>query len=213
MDRTNRRRQILATRGERDQGAEPTHDILIAVVDGLKGFPEAITAVFPETVVQTCIVHPIRYSTQFASWNELKPIAAALKPIYRANNAGTTAHELEAFDQSLWVRKYPVIAQSWRRNWEAVIPFFKSPADVRKITYALKEVPLGDTTNATKSLNASVRKAIRDKGHFPNHQAATELIWLALRHITENWKNPPVTWHAARAQLAIQFGEPFTLTD
>ncbi len=101
MDRTNRRRQILATRGERDQGAEPTHDILIAVVDGLKGFPEAITAVFPETVVQTCIVHPIRYSTQFASWNELKPIAAALKPIYRANNAGTTAHELEAFDQSL----------------------------------------------------------------------------------------------------------------
>lgn len=184
--------------------ARGTNDILIAVVDGLKGFPEAITAVFPDTVVQTCIVHLIRYSMQFASWKERKAITAALKPIYRADNAEAAARELDAFDQGEWGRKYPVIAQSWRRNWEAVIPFFAFPAEVRKIIY---------TTNAIESLNASVRKAIRNKGHFPNDQAAAKLIWLALRHITENWKNPPISWQAAKAQLAIQFGERFTLTD
>lgn len=184
--------------------ARGTHDILIAVVDGLKGFPEAITAVFPDTVVQTCIVHLIRYSMQFASWKERKAVVAGLKPIYRADNAEAAARELDAFDQGPWGRKYPVIAQSWRRSWEAVIPFFAFPAEVRKIIY---------TTNAIESLNASVRKAIRNKGHFPNDQAATKLIWLALRHITENWKNPPITWHSARAQLAIQFGDRFSLTD
>lgn len=184
--------------------ARGTHDILIAVVDGLKGFPEAITAVFPDAVVQTCIVHLIRYSMQFASWKERKAVTAALKPIYRADTAEAAARELDAFDQGPWGQKYPVIAQSWRRNWEAVIPFFAFPADVRKIIY---------TTNAIESLNASVRKAIRNKGHFPNDQAATKLIWLALRYITESWKSPPIAWHAARAQLAIQFGERFTLTN
>ncbi|MDE2221102.1 MAG: IS256 family transposase [Gammaproteobacteria bacterium] len=181
-----------------------THDILIAVVDGLKGFPEAITAVFPDTVVQTCIVHLIRYSMQFASWKERKIIAAALKPIYRAESAEAAASALSDFDAGVWGRKYPAIAQSWRRNWEAVIPFFAFPAEVRKIIY---------TTNAIESLNASVRKAVRNKGHFPSDQAATKLIWLALRHITENWKRPPIAWHAAKAQLAIQFGERFAFND
>jgi putative transposase len=181
-----------------------TQDILIAVVDGLKGFPEAITAVFPQTVVQTCIVHLIRYSMQFASWKERKPIAAALKPVYRAANAAAAAAELEAFDQGPWGRKYPTIAQSWRRNWEAVIPFFVFPAEVRKIIY---------TTNAIESLNASIRKAVRNKGHFPSDQAATKLIWLALRHIAEKWKNPPISWHAAKAQLAIQFEDRFVLSE
>ena len=179
-----------------------TRDILIGVVDGLKGFPEAITAVFPDTVVQTCIVHLIRYSMQFASWKERKSVAAALRPVYRAANAEEAASALEAFDAGEWGRKYPSIAQSWRRNWEAVIPFFAFPAEVRKIIY---------TTNAIESLNASVRKAVRNKGHFPSDQAATKLIWLALRHITENWKNPPISWHAAKAQLAIQFAERFVL--
>ena len=165
---------------------------------------EVINAIFPDAVIQTCIVHLIRYSMQFASWKERKAIAAALKPIYRADNAEAAACALEAFDQSEWGQKYPTIAQSWRRNWEAVIPFFVFPADVRKIIY---------TTNAIESLNASVRKAIRNKGHFPSDQAATKLIWLALRNIEEKWKNPPITWHSARAQLAIQFGERFTLTD
>lgn len=181
-----------------------TQDILIAVVDGLKGFPEAITAVFPDTVVQTCIVHLIRYSMQFASWKERKLIAAALKPIYRAENADAAERELQAFDEGVWGRKYPAIAQSWRRNWAAVIPFFAFPAEVRRIIY---------TTNAIESLNASVRKAVRNKGHFPSDQAATKLIWLALRHITANWKRPPIAWHAAKAQLAIQFGERFVLCD
>jgi putative transposase len=177
-----------------------TQDILIAVVDGLKGFPEAITAVFPNTVVQTCIVHLIRYSMQFASWKERKFVAAALKPVYRASSAEAAASALEAFDAGEWGRKYPAIAQSWRRNWEAVIPFFAFPNDVRKIIY---------TTNAIESLNASVRKAVRNKGHFPSDLAAMKLIWLALRHITENWKKAPISWHAAKAQLAIQFAERF----
>lgn len=177
-----------------------TRDILIAVVDGLKGFPEAITAVFPDTVVQTCVVHLIRYSMQFSSWKERKHIAAALKPVYRASSAEAAAAALEAFDAGEWGRKYPAIAQSWRRNWEAVIPFFAFPTDVRKIIY---------TTNAIESLNASVRRAVRNKGHFPSDLAATKLIWLALRHITENWKKPPTSWHAAKAQLAIQFAERF----
>jgi putative transposase len=184
--------------------ARGTTDILIAVVDGLKGFPEAITAVFPETIVQTCIVHLIRYTMQFASWKERKAIAAALKPIYRADHAEAARQALEAFDEGPWGRKYPAIAQSWRRNWEAVIPFFAFPADVRKIIY---------TTNAIESLNASVRKAIRNKGHFPSDQAATKLIWLALRHITENWKRPPIAWQAAKAQFALQFGERFNFND
>lgn len=113
--------------------ARGTNDILIAVVDGLKGFPEAITAVFPDAVVQICIVHLIRYSMQFASWQARKAIAAALKPIYRAETAAATWCELEAFDAGPWGRKYPAMAQCWRRNWEAVIPFFAFPAAVRRI--------------------------------------------------------------------------------
>lgn len=181
-----------------------TQDILIAVVDGLKGFPEAITSVFPDAVVQTCIVHLIRYSMHFASWKERKAISGALKPIYRAENAEAAARELEAFEQGPWGRKYPAIGQSWRRNWEAVIPFFCFSVEVRKIIY---------TTNAIESLNSSVRKAVRNKGHFPSDQAAMKLIWLALRNITEKWKNPPISWHAAKAQLAIQFGERLVLSE
>jgi transposase-like protein len=129
----------------------------------LKGFPHAITTVFPETVVQTCIVHLMRYSMQFASWKEREALAAALRPVYRADTAEAAAHEFDAFDAGPWGAKYPAVAQSWRRNWEAVIPFFAFPAEVRKIIY---------TTNAIESLNASVRKAVRNKGHFPTDQAA-----------------------------------------
>ena len=181
-----------------------TQDILIAVVDGLKGFPEAITSVFPDTVVQTCIVHLIRFSMQFASWKERKPIVAALKPIYRSSSAAAAAAALEEFDQGIWGRKYPAIAQSWRRNWDAVIPFFAFAPEVRKIIY---------TTNAIESLNASVRKAVRNKGHFTSDQAATKMIWLALRNIAERWKNPPITWHTAKAQLAIQFEDRFVWSE
>jgi putative transposase len=181
-----------------------TDDVLIAVVDGLKGFPEAIEAVFPEALVQTCIVHLIRYSLQFASWKERKSIAKALKPIYQAPSAEIAAQRLDEFDQSEWGEKYPTIASSWRRNWERVIPFFDFPDDIRRIIY---------TTNAIESLNSSVRKAVRIRGHFPNDQAASKLIYLALRNVEEKWKKPPIAWHSAKTQFAIKFEDRFIIGD
>jgi transposase-like protein len=180
-----------------------TQDILIAVVDGLKGFPEAITACFPDTQVQTCIVHLIRYSMQFASWKERRAISAGLKPVYRAENAEIARQRLAEFEASPWGQRYPAIAQSWRRHWEEVIPFFVYPAEVRRMIY---------TTNAIESLNSQVRKAVRSRGHFPNDEAATKLIWLALRNIAEKWKSPPIAWHAAKAQFAVQFENRFVMS-
>jgi putative transposase len=179
-----------------------TTDILIAVVDGLKGFPEAITAVFPETVVQTCIVHLIRYAMQFASWKERKVIAKDLKPIYAAPSAEAAAAALDAFEAGPWGRKYPPIVASWRRQWAQAIPFFAFSPEVRRILY---------TTNTIESLHSQVRKTIRNKGHFPSDEAAIKLIYLSLRQIEAKWKRPPREWQAAKAQLAIQFGERFTL--
>jgi putative transposase len=179
-------------------------DILIAVVEGLKGFPEAITSVFPKTVVQTCIVHLIRYSMQFASWKEHRAVALGLKPIYQAESAAAARERLEDFECGPWGQKYPAIAQSWRRNWEQVIPFFAFAPEVRKIMY---------TTNAIESLNAQVRKAVRIRGHFPSEEAATKLIWLVLRKVQARWKNPPIFWQAAKAQLAIQFEDRFVMGD
>ena len=127
-----------------------------------------------------------------------------LKPIYQARDAEAAALELQGFEQGPWGQRYPAIAQSWRRNWEAVIPFYAFPLEVRKIIY---------TTNAIESLNASVRKAVRNKGHFPSDQAATKLIWLALRNITANWKRPPIAWQSAKAQFPIQFGARFAFID
>ena len=181
-----------------------TQDILIAVVDGLKGFPEAITSVFPKTVVQTCIVHLIRYSMHFASWKERKKGAAALKPIYQCESAEAARERLEEFDRGPWGRRFPAIAQSWRRNWEQVIPFFAFAPEVRKILY---------TTNAIESLNGTVRKAVRVRGHFPSDEAATKLLWLVLRNAEKRWKSPPISWQAAKAQMAIQFEDRFLLTD
>jgi putative transposase len=180
-----------------------TQDVLIAVVDGLKGFPEAISTVFPAAQVQTCIVHLIRYSMQFASWKERKPVAAALKPIYRAESALAARERLEEFDAGPWGRKYPAIAQSWRRNWEQVTPFFAYAPEVRRIIY---------TTNAIESLHSQVRKSVRSRGHFPSDEAATKLIWLVLRNITAGWTRPPAAWHAAKAQFALQFEDRFVIT-
>jgi putative transposase len=177
-----------------------TQDLLIAVVDGLKGFPDAIEAVFPDTLVQTCIVHLIRYSMQFASWKERKPIAAALKPIYRAETAELAAERLDAFEAGPWGQRYPAIAASWRRNWQNVIPFFAFAPEIRKIIY---------TTNAIESLHSQVRKAVRGRGHFPSDQAATKLIWLVLENVAAKWKSKPIIWHAAKAQFAIQFEDRF----
>jgi putative transposase len=187
-----------------DLKARGVSDVLIAVVDGLKGFPEAITAVFPDCVVQTCIVHLIRYSMQFASWKERKALAQALRPIYTAPGAEAAAAALDEFEHSPWGQKYPPIVASWRRRWAEVIPFFAFSPEVRRILY---------TTNAIESLHSQVRKAVRNKGHFPSDDAATKLIYLALQYITAKWKRPPKEWHAAKAQLAIQFGSRFTISN
>lgn len=181
-----------------------TQDILVAVVDGLRGFPEAIEAVFPEARVQTCIVHLIRHSLQFASWKERKSLAAALKLIYRADTAEAALHQLEEFEKGPWGRKYPTVAHSWRRQWEQVIPFFAFAPEIRKIIY---------TTNAIESLHSQVRKSVRSRGHFPSDQAATKLIWLVLRNIEAKWKRPPVSWAKARSQFAILFGDRYKIED
>src|SRR5712671_1834527 len=165
-----------------DLKARGVNDILIATVDGLKGFPEAIGAVFPQTLVQTCIVHLIRHSMGFASWKERKPVTTALRDIYRAKDAETARQKLDEFDAGPWGRKYPAIAQSWRRNWNEVIPFFAFPEPVRRIIY---------TTNAIESLNAKLRKAVKARGHFPNDDAALKLLFLVLRNVAREWKMAP----------------------
>ena len=180
-----------------------TGDLLIAVVDGLKGFPEAITTVFPDCVVQTCIVHLIRYSLQFAPWKERQGLARALKAVYTAPSAEAAAAELDRFEAGPYGERYVAVVASWRRRWEEVIPFFAFSPAVRRILY---------TTNAIESLHSQVRRAIRNKGHFPSDEAATKLIYLALRNITAKWKNTPREWHAAKVQFAIQFGDRFALS-
>ena len=175
-------------------------DVLIAVVDGLKGFPEAINAVFPLTIVQTCIVHLIRNSMDFASWKDRKTLAGELKAIYRAVDAQAARKALEAFDSGPWGRKYPAIAQCWRRNWERVIPFFAFPEAVRRIIY---------TTNAIEALNSKLRRAVRARGHFPTDDAATKLLFLVLRETAREWKMPPREWYEAKTQFAIMFQERF----
>ena len=175
-------------------------DILLAVVDGLKGFPEAINAVFPPTQVQTCIVHMIRHSLDFVSWKDRKPVAAALKEIYRAKDADTAKENLQAFAASEWGSKYPAIPGVWRRQWQQVIPFFAFPQAVRRIIY---------TTNAIESLNAKLRRAVKTRGHFPNDEAATKLLFLVLRNAAAAWKVAPKEWGAAKTQFAILFEERF----
>ena len=180
--------------------ARGAQDILIAVVDGLKGFPEAINAVFPQTVVQTCVVHLIRHSMDFASWKDRKNVAQALRTVYRAADAAAGQAALEAFAQSPWGIKYPAIAQSWRRNWELVIPFFAFPEGVRRIIY---------TTNAIEALNSKLRRAVRTRGHFPSDDAATKLLYLVLNHAAAEWKRPPREWAEAKTQFAVMFNERF----
>jgi putative transposase len=177
-------------------------DVLIAIVDGLKGFPEAITAVFPQAQVQTCVVHLIRHSLAFVSYKDRKAVAAALKQIYKATDATAGQAALDDFADGLWGQKYPAISQSWRRNWPEVIPFFAFPDDVRRIIY---------TTNAIESLNAKLRRAVRTRGHFPTDESALKLLFLVLNLAAKEWKMPPREWCMAKAQLAILFEERFTL--
>jgi putative transposase len=182
----------------RTRGVE---DVLISVVDGLKGFPEAIEAVFPQTTVQTCVVHLIRNSLEMVSYRDRAAVVAAIKPVYTALNAELAEAALEAFADSPLSKRYPTIAPAWRRVWTRVIPFFAFPPDVRRVLY---------TTNAIESLHMQLRKIIKTRGHFPSDEAATKLLWLALRNIIAKWAcAKPNYWKAALNQFAILYADRF----
>jgi len=178
--------------------ARGVNDILIAVVDGLKGFPEAITSVFPQTIVQTCIVHLIRNSLAFVSWKDRKEILPSIKAIYHAENADMARVRLEEFEAE-WGKRYPAIGQAWRRAWEHVVPFFAFAPGVRKMIY---------TTNAVEALHRSLRKIIKTRGSFPNDDAALKLLYLAINNAGLRWRRG-IEWTTAMGQFAIQFGERF----
>ncbi len=176
-------------------------DILIAVTDGLKGMSEALEAVYPATTRQTCLVHLMRQSLDLANWKERKPLAAALRPIYTAPSADAAAAALTVFERGAWGTRFPTIGKAWRRAWTSVIPFFAFPPEVRRVIY---------TTNALESVHARIRKVIKTRGHFPTDDAATKLIWLALRNITAEWRRPASHWRAAMNQFAILYDDRFT---
>jgi len=173
-------------------------DILIAVVDGLKGFPEAISTVFPQTLVQTCIVHLIRNSLAFVTWKDRKTIMPWIKAIYQAENADQALVRLDEFEAE-WGKRYPAIGAAWRRAWEHVIPFFAFAPAIRKMIY---------TTNAVEALNRSLRKIIKTRGSFPTDEAAFKLLYLAIKNAGVHWRRP-IEWTAAMGQFAIQFGDRF----
>lgn len=176
-------------------------DILIAVVDGLKGLADAIGTAFPRTTVQTCIVHLIRNSLDYAGWKDRKAVAAALRPIYAAASAQAAEQALQAFAHGPWGIKYPTIVAAWQRAWENVTPFFVFPPDIRRVIY---------TTNAIESLNMQLRKIIKTRGHFPTDEAAIKLLWLALRNVLAKSVRATFDWKVAMNQFAILFGERFT---
>lgn len=176
-------------------------DILIAVTDGLKGMGDALAAVYPATTLQTCVVHLIRNSLDFANWKERKPMATAL--IYTAPSAEAASVALDDFERGPWGRKFPTVVASWRRAWTQIIPFFAFPPEVRRLIY---------TTNSLESVHAQLRKIIKTRGHFPNDDAATTLIWLALRNITAKWSRMSHIWRPAMNQFAILYPDRFVPT-
>jgi putative transposase len=177
----------LKTRGVRD--------LLIACCDGLKGFPEAIEAVFPQTVVQTCIVHMIRNSLRFVSYKDRKAVAKDLRPVYTAASREEALVALDTFEQK-WARRYPMIASSWRSNWERVVPFLDFPPDVRRVIY---------TTNAIESLNSTLRKLLQYRGHFPTDEAVFKLLYLALSKMEKKWERSIRDWSNVLGQFSIFF--------
>jgi transposase-like protein len=163
---------------------------------------EALAAVYPATTLQTCIVHLLRNSLEFASWKERKPLAAAIRPIYTAASADAALLALDVFARGEWGVRFPTVVAAWRRAWTQVIPFFAFPPAVRRIIY---------TTNALESLHAQLRKIIKTRGHFPSDEAATKLIWLALRNITGRWERGAQHWKPAMNQFAILYADRFTI--
>jgi putative transposase len=183
-----------------DLQARGCHDILIAVTDGLKGMSDALAAVYPRTTLPTCIVHLLRNSLDYANWKERKALARELRAIYTASTAEVAGQALDAFERSAWGARFPPIVAAWRRAWTQVIPFFTFPPDIRRVIY---------TTNALESVHARLRKIIKTRGHFPNDDAATKLIWLALRNLTRRWTMPVRPWHEAMTQFAVLYPDRF----
>jgi putative transposase len=176
-------------------------DIFIACVDGLKGFPEAIEAIFPKTQVQLCIVHMVRNSVRYVNWKDRKELCADLKMIYTATTVGKAEMALDEF-AGKWDKTYPTISKSWRDNWVYIIPFFDYPEDIRKVIY---------TTNAIESLNRSVRKVIKTKGSFPSESSVLKILYLALENIAKKWTMPVRDWGKTLSQFQIKFGERMPL--
>jgi putative transposase len=175
-------------------------DILIACVDGLKGFPEAIEAVYPHAAVQLCIVHMVRNSLNYVSWKMRSEVAADLKRIYTCSTVDEAEQKLAEFEDK-WDDSYLPISQSWRRNWLRIIPFFDYPPEIRKVIY---------TTNAIESVNMSLRKITKNRGSFPSDEALLKLFYLALRNISQKWTMPIRDWKAALNRFTIQFEERMT---
>lgn len=176
-------------------------DVLIACVDGLKGFPEAIGAIFPKATVQVCIVHTIRYSIAQVAWKDQKAVAKALRPVWEAATEDGAKLALDAFARE-WGGQYPSIARSWTNNWDKISPYFSFPEEIRKAVY---------TTNAIESLNFQLRKSIKTRGHFPTDEAVFKVFYLALERAAKKWTMPIKNWKLARQQFAIYFGERVTL--
>jgi putative transposase len=172
-------------------------DIFIACVDGLKGFPEAIETAFPKTTVQLCIVHMVRHSLNYVSWKLRKQVAADLRAIYTAATVEEGEQQLTIFETK-WSESYPAIGQSWRRNWERIVPFFDYPPDIRRVIY---------TTNAIESLNMGLRKVTKNRGSFPSDEALIKLFYLAQQNISRKWTLPIRDWKAALNRFTIQFGD------
>jgi len=177
------------------------NDVLIACVDGLKGLPEAIESVFPDTEVQLCIVHMVRNSLKFVSYKDRKKIAADLKNVYRSATVEQAEDALKDFEKT-WDGRYPMISKSWRSNWPRIIPFFAYPEEIRKAIY---------TTNAIESLNNSLRKVTKNRNSFPNDEAAIKLLYMALKHIMRKWTMPIRNWNLAVHQFSIRFGNRVSL--
>jgi len=177
-------------------------DILIAVTDGLEGMAEALAVVYPATTLQTCIVHLIRNSLDYAGWKERKALAAAIKPIYKAASADSAEAELTAFETGPWGQKFPTVAASWRRAWSNVIPFFAFPPAVRRVIY---------TTNAIESVNMTLRKVTRNHRIFPSDEAVYKVLYLAIQNISKKWTMPIRDWKPALNRFAIEFAGRFPL--
>lgn len=177
------------------------NDILIACVDGLTGFPDAIEAAFPKTTVQLCIVHMVRNSLKFVSWKDRKALAAALKRVYQSTTAEEAANELEAL-QADWGDKYPSVYDSWKRHWGNIIPLFEYPEEIRRAIY---------TTNAIESLNSVIRKAIKNRRIFPSDQSAMKTIYLATQNASKRWTMPIRNWGQAMQHFSIVFGDRINL--